>query len=415
MAGENTDKETLGKLDFGIEETVNAGDATVLNFLTGNESAKDDDLEEIDESSSSTTTPKTTVEAKKPFQNNSKNKKDADPKKDAITSQEVTDALETGDDDDEGENTDDSTQGDDNQEDTTGAEGDNTYELLGKDLLKLGVFTKDEDGEDVVIKTPQELLSRFRYEQKKQLANAFDNFLNRFGQDYRDMFDAVYVDGVNPKDYLLSYTKLADVANLDLSVETNQERVYREYFKRQGIADDRIEARLQKTKSYGDLEDEVKDFHKILVDQDAAELETLKNEADRKTALQKKQDSEFAKASNDLLVEKVKEKDFDGIPLSDQIAREAFDFLNNKKYKTPDGQLLTEYDKFMMELKDPKNSALKVKLALLALNKFDLSKIKVKEKNQKVEELFSFAKKDSNNKKTNNKNNKAAAAADNFF
>ena len=89
--------------------------------------------------------------------------------------------------------------------------------------------------------------------------------------------------------------------------------------------------------------------------------------------------------------DKLKEKEFDGIPLTDQIAREGFNFLTQEKYKLPTGETLTEFDKFILELKRPENHTLKVKLALLAMKKLDLSNIKIKERNDQVSKSFDWA------------------------
>ena len=42
----------------------------------------------------------------------------------------------------------------------------NQFSALANDLFKLGVFTKDEDEDDVAISTPEEFLERFQTEKK---------------------------------------------------------------------------------------------------------------------------------------------------------------------------------------------------------------------------------------------------------
>jgi hypothetical protein len=66
-----------------------------------------------------------------------------------------------------------------------------------------------------------------------------------------------------------------------------------------------------------------------------------------------------------VLQDKLKTKEFDGIPLNPKLASELQDFLLVDKYKTPSGETLTDFDKTILELKRPENHAAKVKLGLL--------------------------------------------------
>ena len=66
-----------------------------------------------------------------------------------------------------------------------------------------------------------------------------------------------------------------------------------------------------------------------------------------------------------ILQEKLKIKEFDGIPLSPKTASELQDFLLVDKYKTVSGETLTDFDKAILELKRPENHEQKVKVALL--------------------------------------------------
>ena len=66
-----------------------------------------------------------------------------------------------------------------------------------------------------------------------------------------------------------------------------------------------------------------------------------------------------------VLQDKLKTKEFDGIPLNPKLASELQDFLLVDKYKTPSGETLTDFDRTILELKRPENHALKVKVGLL--------------------------------------------------
>jgi len=107
-------------------------------------------------------------------------------------------------------------------------DGDDTYSTLSKDLLKLGVFSKnseDETEDTIKIDSPEEFLERFNLEKKKGAVGILENFLSQFGEDYRKMFDAVFVNGVKPQEYLSSFAKIEAIKDMDMAVESNQERV----------------------------------------------------------------------------------------------------------------------------------------------------------------------------------------------
>jgi hypothetical protein len=66
-----------------------------------------------------------------------------------------------------------------------------------------------------------------------------------------------------------------------------------------------------------------------------------------------------------VLQNKLKTKDFDGIPINPKLAGELQDFLITERYKTPSGETLTEFDRAILDLKRPENHEKKVKLGLL--------------------------------------------------
>jgi hypothetical protein len=66
-----------------------------------------------------------------------------------------------------------------------------------------------------------------------------------------------------------------------------------------------------------------------------------------------------------ILQDKVKAKEFDGIPINPKLATELQDFLLVDKWKTPSGETLTDFDRAILDLKRPENHAQKVKIGLL--------------------------------------------------
>jgi hypothetical protein len=280
---------------------------------------------------------------------------------------------------------------------------DEIYTTLSRDFLRLGLFNKiseEETEETIDIKTPEQFLERFNLEKKRGAINILDNFLSQFGDDRRKMFDAIFVNGVEPKDYLQSFSKIETIGNLDLSSEDSQERIVRAYYKGLKWDETKIETRIQKLKDYGDLEDEAKTYQEVLLNKEkevAAELEQKKIKEAQDT-----KDKEIAtkKSYQRILNEKLKSNDFDGIPLTQREIEDTISYMSDKRYKLESGELLSEYEKDLLELSRPENHELKVKLGLLLRKKLDLSSIKKTTISKKSDALFTLSTK---NAKQNSK------------
>jgi hypothetical protein len=242
---------------------------------------------------------------------------------------------------------------------------DSIFSSLSKELLKLGVFTQEDGEEETVIATPEEFLERFNAEKKKGAIEVVNNFISQFGEDYQRAFDAIFVKGANPKDYFSVYNAVVDLASLDMTIEENQIAVIRRALGDQGFESEDINTEVDRLKNYGDLENVSLKHHKVLVKKDAAKLQQIEAAAERelqqKTAIR----NQYITNVQTILQEKVKAKEFDGIPLNSNLASELQDFLLVDRWKTTSGETLSDFDRTILELKRPENHAMKVKIALL--------------------------------------------------
>ena len=236
---------------------------------------------------------------------------------------------------------------------------------LSKDLFKLGVFTQDDDEEDAVIETPEQFLEKFNSEKKKGAIEIVDNFIGQFGEDYQKAFDAIFVKGVSPRDYFGVYNNVVSFAELDLSNEDNQVRVIKQALADQGFDDDDITTEVERLRNYGDLETVASKHHKVLVKKEAVKLQQMEQQAEQHLQQKAMIRNQYIQNVQSVLQDKLKTKEFDGIPLNPKLASELQDFLLVDKYKTPSGETLTDFDKTILELKRPENHAMKVKLGLL--------------------------------------------------
>jgi len=372
---ENLDTPSFG--NFSIENTMEMGmgNSELLNDLMSPETSTSspDDVKEL---TAEDKAPKTETPSKK-SKSIGETIDDVSSEKKEDASQSIQDFLLGGDDEEEEEEetsvapakkiqTKETPSEEPSNEETDEEEPEvSRFGALANDLFKLGVFSKDDEEEDVTISTPEEFLERFQEEKKKGAIEVVNNFIGQFGEDYQQAFEAIFVKGVNPKEYFGTYNNISSFADLDLSQENNQIAVLKQALADQGFEPEDVETEVERLKNYGDLETVAAKHHKVLVKKEAAKLHQLEQQSERE--LQQKQAirNQYVQNVQSVLQEKLKTKEFDGIPLNPKLAGELQDFLLVDKYKTNSGETLTDFDKTILELKRPENHATKVKVALL--------------------------------------------------
>jgi hypothetical protein len=192
-----------------------------------------------------------------------------------------------------------------------------------------------------------------------------NNFIGQFGEDYQKAFDAIFVKGVDPKEYFGAYNNIVSFADMDLSEESNQVRVIKQALADQGFEQEDVETEVERLKNYGDLETVATKHHKVLVKKEAAKLQQLEQKSQQELQQRQTVKEEYVKNVQSVLQEKLKTKEFDGIPINPKLANELQDFLLVDRYRTNSGETITEFDKAILELKRPENHEKKVKVGLL--------------------------------------------------
>ena len=281
------------------------------------------------------------------------------------TSSGISDFLAGGDDDDEEE--------EDVIKKTPAASTEDEEEepevskfgALAKDLFKLGVFTQEDGDEDSEITTPEDFLEKFQNEKKKGAIEVVNNFIGQFGEDYQQAFDAIFVKGVDPKEYFNTFNSIANFSEMDLSQEKNQIAVIKQALTDQGFDQEDVETEVERLQNYGDLETVATKHHKVLVKKEAQKLQQMEQASERELQQKANIKNQYINNVQGILQDKLKTKEFDGIPLNPKLASELQDFLLVDKYKTTSGETLTDFDRTILELKKPENHSMKVKVALL--------------------------------------------------
>ena len=239
------------------------------------------------------------------------------------------------------------------------------FTALANDLYKLGVFTNDDDEDPEPVSTAEEFLERFETEKKKGASEMVQNFISQFGEDYQEAFEAIFVKGVNPKDYFGTYNQVVNFAEMNLDDENNQIRIMKRALADQGFEPEDIDTEIERLQNYGDLESVATKHHKVLVKKEAAKLQQLEQKSEAELRQKAQIRNQYIANVQNILQEKVKSKEFDGIPINPKLAGELQDFLLVDKWKTPSGETLTDFDRAILDMKRPENHAIKVKLGLL--------------------------------------------------
>lgn len=395
----------LGKLDFGSTEEFSLDTPSEIeDFLNGDTSK----IEKIDPKKEQK------KEEKKIDPKTSPKKKEEDDEDEEQEEQiDVLDVIDA--EDEEGEEEKPKAKPEKKKEDQADGEDtddeSNEFEVMSRQLYDMGIFMQDEgDEEPVLAQSPEEFASLFQQNAQKAALRNLDNFLRSRGDDRMDLFEAVFVNGVDPKEYLPVYNRVQDFENLDITAEENQEKVFREYYKRAGLSDGLVEKKLQKAKDYGDLEEEVQDLHPKLVDQDKEELERQKLEKKAEEQAKKQSEQTYQQGVQKILVEAIKNKELSGIPVNENLAREVANYMLKPQYRLPNGEVISELDKEFLESKKPENLKDRVAFALLKKIKFDFSKIEKKAITKETNELFQGLK-----KRTVKSKNEKVVQKDNFW
>lgn len=339
---------------FGIENTMELAGTEILNSILDTEtvtSSPDDVSLKDDEKPKKEEKKKDTV-------------KEEPKKEEEISTEEILDKVLGDEEEEEEEQEEEEPKKETKVKDKPKKEEVNQFSALSKDLLDLGVFS-EEEGEELNISTPEEFRDRFLSEKKKGAIQMVNDFIGQFGEEHQSAFDAIFVKGVNPRDYYSAYNNIQNFSEMDLNNKANQVSVIKQTLQDQGFDQEDITTELERLENYGDLEKVAERYHKVLVKKEAQKLQNL--EIQKQQELQQKQvlKQQYVENVQSLLQEKLKTKEFDGIPINPKLVTEIQDYLLVDKYKTKSGETLTEFDKAILDLKKPENHERKVKIGLL--------------------------------------------------
>lgn len=250
----------------------------------------------------------------------------------------------------------------------------NFFEVFGKNLTKLGVFTPDEDeeGEEEIEWNEDTFLAKFE-DNARKLANEYiEQAFSKFGGEHKDFLMKVAQDGVNPREYFEAMESQNFIQQYDIENETNQERIVFEYMRM--LEPDRdpaeITEEINDLKDLNKLEKKAEQAKTKLTNYYAQKRQQLEIEAKQKQVQEEQARLQFAQTVETSIKKAVEVGQIDNIPFTPKDVNELVPYLINTPYKTADGRPVTAlYKDFIEAQRNPES--------LLKLAKFLKSGLKV--------------------------------------
>lgn len=270
----------------------------------------------------------------------------------------------------------------------------NEYGEYANVLSQLGVLNLQE-GE--VIDSEEALREKILTSTHERANQMVSDYMGRFGEEQRDAaleaFDAIFNKGIHPRDWFTADAQEADLESADLDDVETQKSIFRDYMRMIGHKDDYIERKLDKHLAMEDLDEEIPVMHEKLLEVNRNRKQQLIQEHEYKMQQQAAYQQQYTQTINDRIAQAAKEGSFMGLPIGDKKAEKVRDYLTVPRYRLPDGTPITEYDRFILEMKNPESWDKRIQLAILAIDDFKTSAIEKKAVTKETNSLFAGLKK----------------------
>lgn len=280
------------------------------------------------------------------------------------------------------------------EDENEGGEEENIIAEYAADMFKAGILTPMDGDEDLEFNSEEDLKERFLIEKQVGAQSMLSNFLSKYGPEHQKAFQEIFVNGVDPKTYYQKTAKIQNLESLKLDDASVQERLVKTYLAKQEWSEEDITERIEKLKTYDDLEREAKAAHKQLLKQEQEQIaaDALANQARVQREAQKAQQYQYN--LHQTLSKAITDKNLGGIPVNEQAGARVFGMMTQKVWEL-NGEKLTTLEKLAKDILDPANVELAAKIALLYDNKFDFAPIKKKAITEETSKLFNAVKRKS--------------------
>jgi dihydroneopterin aldolase len=291
-------------------------------------------------------------------------------------------------------------EGDDDEE-------ENYFEIFGKGLVKAGMLdvADDEDiewNEQTFLAKMSETIEDRAWNQLEEMA------VETYGEAGVQMIEDIFINKVPVQEYLQRFANEQIVENVDLSVEENQERVFRLYLAKTGMDEDEIQDQLNYARDNDRLEAYSQKYHVKLIEKMQQERAALAQESEARVQAMRQKEEEREQLYADVLDGAIASGSIEGYPINEQAASELFDFVLSKPHVLPNGQRISDFEYKLAKMRQEDPSKF-LAVAKLVQSDLDLTPVKRKAVTEETNTLF-------NDLKTKSKKStKAAKSNDDLF
>jgi hypothetical protein len=286
-------------------------------------------------------------------------------------------------------------------------EDENYFEIFGKGLAKAGMLdvADDEDiewNEQTFLAKMNETIEDRAWNQLEELA------VETYGEAGVQMIEDIFINKVPVQEYLQRFANEQIVENVDLSVEENQERVFRLYLAKTGMDEDEISDQLNYARDNDRLEAYSQKYHVKLVEKMQQERAVLAQESEARVQAMRQKEEEREQLYADVLDGAIASGSIEGYPINEQAASDLFDFVLSKPHVLPNGQRISDFEYKLAKMRQEDPSKF-LAVAKLVQSDLDLTPVKRKAVTDETNTLF-------NDLKTKSKKStKAAKSNDDLF
>lgn len=291
-----------------------------------------------------------------------------------------------------------------NDEDEEGDE--NQFEIFANGLIQAGMLNVEEGeeiewNEQTFLAKMNDTIEDKAWNQLEQLAT------ETYGEAGVQMIEDIFINKVPVQEYLQKFSNEQIVENVDLSVEANQERVFRLYLAKTGMDEDEIQDQLNYARDNDRLEAYSQKYHTKLVEKMQQERAVLAQESEARVQVMRQKEEEREQLYADVLDKAIASGTIEGYPLNEQAANELFDFVLSKPHVLPNGQRISEFEYKLAKMRQEDPSKF-LAVAKLVQSNLDLSPVKRKAVTEETNSLFNNLKTKSKKSSPSNKTNEDA-------
>jgi hypothetical protein len=265
----------------------------------------------------------------------------------------------------------------------------NFFELFGKNLTKLGVFTPDEEEEaDEEFEWNEDTFVTKFEDNARKLANEYiEQAFSKFGPQHREFLMKVAQEGVDPKAYFEAMESQNFIEQYDIENEPNQERIVFEYMRM--LEPDRdpseIAEEISDLKDLNKLEKKAEQAKAKLTNYYAQKQAELERQAIEQQQQQEYNRQQFTKTIEENIKQAISVGQIDNIPFDKRDEQELVKYITETPYQTRDGRPVTSLYKDFVQAQQNPDSLLKLAKFLKSGLKVDSAiKKAVKEETKKM-------------------------------